>query len=75
MQVIRKDRERASRDVPQKLEADIERAFRRFCAPSKTGVGAANALFFRPDEKAGEVWSVFHDRANAWLKMDAAAAA
>ena len=57
MRAIRKSREAVSRDIPLKLEADVERAFRQFCrnddmrAPGKV-------LFFRPAEKAGEVWAL-----------------
>jgi hypothetical protein len=70
MRAIRNDRERASRDVPQKFEADVERIFRRFCAGTEACLCAAGTeLFYRPEEKAGEVWAVFPDRAAAWLKM------
>ncbi len=64
MRAIRNERERASRDVPQKFEADVERIFRRYCAGSEASSG--HALFYRPQEKAGEVWAVFFDRAEAW---------
>jgi hypothetical protein len=68
MRAIRNERERASRDIPQKLEADVERIFRRFCAGADACLCAAGTeLFFRPEEKAGEVWAVFPDRAAAWL--------
>jgi hypothetical protein len=74
MRALRSERERHARDVPQKFEDAIERAFRRFCADqpeSKTrGMNAADALFFRPLEKAGEVWAVYPDRAKAWLSGD-----
>lgn len=66
MRAIRNERERASRDVPQKFEADVERIFRRFCAGTQARPG--EALFYRPQEKAGEVWAVFPDRAEAWLE-------
>jgi hypothetical protein len=71
MRAIRKDRESAARDIPQKFEDDVERIFRRFCADAadaKPGTCAAkDAFFFRPKEKAGEVWGVFPERAKAWL--------
>jgi hypothetical protein len=70
MRAIRTDRERASRDVPQKFEADVERAFRRFCTGTESG--ACKARFFRPPEKAGEVWAVFPARAKAWLHAETA---
>jgi len=68
MRAIRNERERASRDVPQKFEADVERVFRRFCAGAEScQCTKGTELFFRPEEKAGEVWAVFPDRAEAWL--------
>jgi hypothetical protein len=71
MRAIRKDRERAGQDIPQNFEAEVERMFRRFCADAdaaKRGGGAAkDALFFRPAEKAGEVWAILEDRAHSWL--------
>lgn len=68
MRAIRTERDRASRPVALKFEAEIERAFRSSCAnwaggkPPETG----SALFYRPEGKAGEVWAVYADRANAW---------
>jgi hypothetical protein len=74
MRAIRNDRERASREVPQKFEADVERIFRRFCAGAEACLCVAGTeLFYRPEEKAGEVWAVFPDRAEAWLKMHSGA--
>jgi hypothetical protein len=70
MRDIRNNREAASKDIPQKLEANVERIFRRFCAGTDTSTcNARNALFFRPQETAGEVWAVHSDRAAAWLEM------
>jgi hypothetical protein len=44
--------------------------FRSFCAgPADAGfreVAAAQAIFYRPEGKAGEVWAVHTDRAKAW---------
>jgi hypothetical protein len=69
MRAIRNDRAKASRDVPQKFEADVERGFRRFCKGSETlACPVSEALFYRPEEKAGEVWAVYPDRAKAWLE-------
>jgi hypothetical protein len=57
MRAIRKSREAVSRDIPLKLEADVERAFRQFCRDD--GMRASGtALFCRPAEKAGEVWAL-----------------
>ena len=70
MRAIRSERERHSRDIPQKFEDEVERAFRQFCTASdakKDVSGNGGALFFRPAEKAGEVWAVSVDRAKIWL--------
>ncbi len=74
MRAIRNERERAARDIPQKLEDEVERTFRRFCAESDDAKAhvAADAVFYRPREKAGEVWAVFPDRAKAHLEADLA---
>ncbi len=52
MNAIRKQRQASGRDVPLKMEADIERAFRSGCTPART------ARFRRPSETAGEVWAL-----------------
>ncbi len=60
-----------------KLEDDIERLFRKFCAEisavgDRSGAfDAENALFYRPAERAGEVWAVNRARASAWLANSA----
>ncbi len=57
MRAIRKSREAVAREIPLKLEADVERAFRQFCR--NDGMRASGtALFCRPAEKAGEVWAL-----------------
>jgi len=57
MRAIRKSREAVSREIPLKLEADVEREFRRFCRGD--GLRAqGTALFCRPAETAGEVWAL-----------------
>lgn len=55
MNAIRKARQASGRDVPLKMEADIERAFRSGCTPART------ARFRRPSETAGEVWALNPD--------------
>ena len=63
MRSIRKNREAVSRDIPLKLEADVERAFRQYCR--NDGMRASGTpLFFRPAEKAGEVWALDTSAAN-----------
>jgi hypothetical protein len=54
MNAIRKQRQSAGRDVPLKMEADIERAFRGSC----TAGASRTARFRRPSETAGEVWAL-----------------
>ena len=62
MRSIRKGREAVSREIPLKLEADVERTFRQFCRGD--GMRASGtALFYRPVEKTGEVWALDTDYA------------
>ena len=57
MRAIRQGREAVSRDIPLKLESDVERTFRQFCRDD--GMRASGTvLFYRPAEKAGEVWAL-----------------
>jgi hypothetical protein len=69
MRAIRVLRDRSSRPISLKFEAEIERAFRSACANWSGGKPPENsdALFYRPEGKAGEVWAVYADRASAWL--------
>ena len=62
MRAIRKSREAVSRDIPLKLESDVERAFRQFCRDDDMRA-SGTALFCRPAEKAGEVWALDADYA------------
>jgi len=75
MRAIRQHREKANRPVPHKFEDKVERAFRGFCAGDSLESGAnENALFYRPKDKAGEVWAVHPDRARAWLNSESMSA-
>jgi hypothetical protein len=74
MRAMRKARENAQQDISLKFEDEIERNFRRFCADEDgaklQGSAMTDALFFRPRDKAGEVWAVYPDRARAWLTRE-----
>jgi len=77
MREIRIRCERSVGEVSMKLEDDVERLFRKFCVEIST-VGdrsgapdAEDALFYRPAERAGEVWAVNRARASAWLANSA----
>ena len=64
MRAIRKSREAVAREIPLKLESDVERAFRQFCR--NDGMRASGTvLFCRPAEKAGEVWALDTGHASA----------
>ena len=71
MRAIRQRRAKTQRPVPQKFEDKVERAFRGFCAddPMKAGE-SKDALFYRPKDKAGEVWAVHEERARLWLNTE-----
>ena len=62
MRAIRKNRDAQARDIPLKLEADVERAFRQLCRDDDMRA-SGTALFYRPAEKAGEVWALDADYA------------
>ena len=62
MRAVRQAREAQGRDIPLKLEADLERAFRQFCL-DETGATPRKlptnlTIFHRPKDKAGEVWAL-----------------
>jgi hypothetical protein len=57
MNAIRKNRRAAGRDIPLKMEVEVERTFRRFCAADGAR-NNASARFRRPVESAGEVWAL-----------------
>jgi hypothetical protein len=65
MRAIRKLRDSAMRDIPQKFEDEVERTFRHYCADTDNskvrGCAPEDALFYRPKEKAGEVWAIITD--------------
>jgi len=77
MRAIRSLRENRRVEISPKIEDEIERVFRKFCAgePLPKGVKGRrvpeDVLFHRPKEKAGEVWAVNPHPARAWLKAEA----
>jgi hypothetical protein len=76
MRAMRTRRKNGGEEIPLKFEDEIERAFRRFCTDEalagglKAGCNVEETLFYRPKDKAGEVWAVHPDRARAWLKAE-----
>ncbi|HYM30974.1 MAG TPA: hypothetical protein VEU47_06735, partial [Candidatus Cybelea sp.] len=70
MRAMRTLAEKANREVTPKFEGDVERVFRRHCAgdTARGGMAAdpASELFYRPKDKAGEVWALNAARAEAW---------
>jgi len=57
MRAIRISREAVAREIPLKLESDVERTFRQFCRGDGMRT-SGTVLFCRPAEKAGEVWAL-----------------
>jgi hypothetical protein len=80
MRAIRARQEMRGLELPLRFEDEVERAFCRQCVaePGKETSGARDsgaALFYRPKDRAGEVWAVYVDRAKAWLDSGASAEA
>ena len=76
MRAMRKAWEGAQQEVSLKFEDEVERNFCHFNADDDRAKSleckAEDALFFRPRDKAGEVWAAHPDRVRAWLAINAA---
>ena len=73
MQSIRKNRAKFRRPIPDKFEEGVERAFRQYCERSrpfkeKRRTAPKTILFSCPQGMGSEVWAVYPDKAEAWLK-------
>ena len=66
MQRMRVRAARAGREVPLKFEVEVERVFRAHCSTEPL-TESESLMFFKPGEKAGEVWAVDRMRALSWL--------
>lgn len=69
MRAMRSRHEAAGRSIPQKFEDDIERVFRRLSSAE-----GEKTVFYRPAERAGEVWALHAEHADAWLQDEGVAA-
>jgi hypothetical protein len=71
MQAIRKLRTDAGIPVPENFENAVESAFQQHCSGSgvfnKSKDAAKPALFHWPLGKAGGIWAVHLDKAEAWI--------
>ena len=74
MRAMRARSKLRNREIMPKFEDDVERVFRRHCSGDSvraaTAADSATELFYRPDERAGEVWALNTERAKAWLEGD-----
>jgi hypothetical protein len=57
MRAMRMRRTQAGHEITPKFEDEVERLFREYCAPEPPRANETRP-FFKPKEKAGEVWAV-----------------
>jgi hypothetical protein len=76
MRAMRTRREHLGEEVSFKLEEKVERIFRQSCADDgyssggrKSAPAKESTLFYRPKDRAGEVWAADTARARAWLEQ------
>jgi hypothetical protein len=71
MRAMRNAWQRAEREIGQKFEDEVERNFRHFSDDDDRNksprLQSEGILFFRPRDKAGEVWAAYPDRVHTWL--------
>jgi hypothetical protein len=67
MRAMRNRRARAGHEITPKFEDEVERLFREYCASDSPHENETRP-FFKPKEKAGEVWAVDPARLTAFLE-------
>jgi hypothetical protein len=73
MRALRTRRERAGHEITLKFEAEVERLFRENCV-SDPPRESETRPFYKPKDKAGEVWAADPARLAAFLKREHEAA-
>lgn len=73
MRAMRTRRARAGHEITPKFEDEVERMFREYCAAEPPRENETRP-FFKPKEKAGEVWAVDPVRLAAFQTGENAAA-
>src|SRR5271170_1675587 len=67
MRAMRLRASKAGREIIPKFEDEVERVFRRHCEGDElAGSASVSALFYRPKERAGEVWAIRAGGAKNW---------